>query len=68
MCARRSACDGGGPSKVITAPMCMCDPRFSWSRNDTSIGLSRSMCVWVTAASLVAIRASVTLRGEERDG
>ena len=68
MCARRSSCDGGGPSKIITAPMCMCEPRFSWSRNDTSIGLSRSMWVWVTIASLVAVPGGVTLRGEARNG
>jgi hypothetical protein len=25
--------------------MCMCEPSFSWSRKETSTGLSRSMCV-----------------------
>src|SRR6185503_9826610 len=36
--------------------MCMCEPRFSWSRNDTSMGLSRSIWLCVTWPSLLVLR------------
>src|SRR5919198_4062704 len=45
MWGSRSPQGGGGPSKISTAPMCMWEPSFSWSRKETSTGLSRSMCL-----------------------
>src|SRR3954469_19082590 len=36
--------DGGGPSKSITAPMCMWAFGPSWARKDASTAVSRSPC------------------------
>src|SRR5919107_2471556 len=43
-CSTKSSWAGGGPSKTITAPTCMCDDSFSCVRKDASIADSRSMC------------------------
>ena len=42
---------GIGPSKIITPPMCMCDPFLrSWTRKEASIGVSLSRWRWGTSA------------------
>src|SRR4051812_47504542 len=48
MCPARSSYDGAGPSKIVTAPTCMCDVALSWARKDASIAVSRSPCAWAT--------------------
>ena len=44
--SRKSSNGGGGPSKIVSAPMCMCDDGPSWCRNDASSAVSRSKCSW----------------------
>src|SRR5947209_9900317 len=46
MCSSDSSRPGGGPSKIITAPTCMCEVSRSPARKDASIADSRSMCRW----------------------
>src|SRR5829696_794544 len=65
MCAANSSRLGGGPSKITSAPTCMCDACFSWWRNEASIAVRRSLCAWcaiyrsvpgtITAVKMVGI-------------
>src|SRR3954454_4601760 len=43
MCSANSAVPGAGPSKMTSAPTCMCDACFSWCRKEASIALKRSL-------------------------
>ena len=64
-CARRSSSRaGGGPSKITSAPTCMCDACFSWCRKEASMALRRSLWPCVPRAlSLPVTIASVKLLG-----
>src|SRR3954471_22011821 len=44
MCAQKSSNAGAGPSKIVTAPTCMCEHGPSCARNDASTAVSRSPC------------------------
>ena len=33
---------GGGPSMIVSPPMCMCETALSWCRNEASTGVSLS--------------------------
>src|SRR5688572_18514818 len=44
MWSAKASNDGAGPSKISTAPTCMCASAPSWARNDASIAVSRSPC------------------------
>src|SRR3954471_5847919 len=43
MWATNSSRDGGGPSKITSAPTCMCEACFSCARKDASTALRRSL-------------------------
>ncbi len=44
MWSRKSWIAGGGPSKIVSPPTCMCDDWPSLCRNDASIDVNRSRC------------------------
>src|ERR1700704_6329848 len=44
MWLRKSSNAGGGPSKISTPPMCMCELSPSWCRKEASMDVRRSRC------------------------
>src|SRR6476646_7617430 len=44
MWLRKSSNAGGGPSKISTPPMCMCELSPSWCRKEASVDVRRSRC------------------------
>src|SRR4051794_15421371 len=63
MCAARAAYDGTGPSRIVTAPLCMCDASCSWARNDARPAGSRSPC----ACAIVSAMYADALREHSRE-
>src|SRR6266480_7308451 len=66
MWSRKSSIAGGGPSKTVIPPTCMCEARPSLCRNDASTDVSRSRCSWAMGLAYTRNRGRRRgRRGEE---